>query len=242
MEIAAHLDALDREGAALAAAAAAAALTAPVPGCPDWTVRDLVGHIGYVHRWAAAIVSGRLAGSEGDADAAVGPSPDDTGLLDWYAEGHRALVDTLRTAPADVDCFTFLAAPSPLAFWARRQALETAVHRADACAATGTPVEFADDLAHDGIDETLLGFGARRRAFEPGSIRLQPSTGSAWRIDLGEEGAAAVRQTTPDSCDATVAGTPTQLYLWLWNRPAEVTVTGNPAVAERWRQVRVRWS
>ncbi|HEX3705208.1 MAG TPA: maleylpyruvate isomerase family mycothiol-dependent enzyme, partial [Mycobacteriales bacterium] len=233
---------LEREGAELALAAASASLADPVPGCPDWAVRDLVGHVGYVHRWAAAVVSGRLEGPEGDAAAAVGPIPGDDGLLDWYTEGHQALVDTLRTAPADVACFTFLPAPSPLAFWARRQALETAIHHADACAAANRPVSFAEDLAHDGIDETLLGFGARRREFEPGSIRLQPGDGPAWRIDLGPEGAKATHDATAGASDATVAGTPTQVYLWLWNRPTAIDVTGDAEVAERWKRVRVRLS
>lgn len=242
MDIAAHIDALEHEGVQLAACAAAASLGDPVPGCPEWTVRDLVRHIGFVHRWAAAIVSGRLAGAGGDADEAVGPLPGDEDLHDWYADGHRALVETLRSAPADVDCFTFLPAPSPLAFWARRQALETAVHRADAAAAAGRAVEFSDELAHDGIDETLTGFGARPRAFEPGSIWLQPGDGRGWRIDLHEEGATSADDAPADGCDVTIAGTPTQVYLWLWNRPATVEITGDPSVADRWRQVRVRWS
>jgi len=38
----------------------------------------------------------------------------------------------LASAPPDLDCLTFLAAPSPLAMWARRQAHETAIHRVDA--------------------------------------------------------------------------------------------------------------
>lgn len=242
MEIGAHIDALEHEGMVLAAAAGAAALGDPVPGCPDWSVRDLLRHIGYVHRWAAAIVAGTLDGPNGDADAAVGPVPGDAELLDWYADGHRALVTTLRSAPFDVECFTFLPAPSPLAFWARRQALETAVHGADAAAAAGQPVNFADELAHDGIDETLLGFGSRPRAFEPGSIGLLPGDGPAWRIDLGEEGARATRDVPAGGCDVAIAGSPTQVYLWLWNRPATVEITGDPTVAARWKQVRVRWS
>ena len=28
-------------------------LTAPVPTCPEWTVRDLVTHVGSGHRWSA---------------------------------------------------------------------------------------------------------------------------------------------------------------------------------------------
>jgi uncharacterized protein (TIGR03083 family) len=242
MEIAAHIDAVEQEGRQLAEAAAVAGMADPVPGCPEWMVGDLLRHIGYVHRWAAGIVSGRLDGTNGDADRAVGPIPDDRGLHDWYADGLTALVETLRTAPPELECFTFLPAPSPLAFWARRQALETAVHRADMAAAAGRAVEFSDELAHDGIDETLRGFGARRRTFEPGSIWLQPGDGPGWRIDLRAEGATSANDAQPDGCDVTVSGSPTQVYLWLWNRPAAVDIAGDPGVADRWKQVRVRWS
>lgn len=44
-----------------------------------------------------------------------------------------------RWAAGYVDCWTFLDAPSPLAFWARRQAHETAIHRADAQLAADGP-------------------------------------------------------------------------------------------------------
>ena len=43
----------------------------------------------------------------------------------------------LRSAPADLDCFTFLPAESARHFWARRQAHETAIHRVDAENAAG---------------------------------------------------------------------------------------------------------
>jgi uncharacterized protein (TIGR03083 family) len=239
VEIDAHLDALDREGALLADGAARGSLSDPVPGCPDWTVRDLVSHIGEVHRWAAAIVAGALADPNLPA---VDAAPGEDQLLDWYREGHHALVTTLRAAPADLACFTFLPAPSPLAFWARRQALETAVHRADAYAAAGQPVAFDDELAHDGIDEILTGFGARPRAFEAGTIRLEPGSGPAWLVSLTADGAKCAIDAADSPADVVVAGEASQLYLWLWNRPATVSISGDPAVASRWSQLRIRWS
>ena len=45
MEYVAHIDALEREGIALGEAAATTGLTDPVPGCPEWTIRDLLGHV-----------------------------------------------------------------------------------------------------------------------------------------------------------------------------------------------------
>lgn len=242
MEIAAHLDHLADNAAQLGEAAARAAWSDPVPGCPDWTVRDLISHVGVVHRWAAAIVSGGIDKPTDQAEAAEATKPGDDGLLDWYAAGHRALVETLRSAPAEVACFAFLPAPSPLAFWARRQALETAIHRADAQAAAGIPVTIAGDLAQDGIDELLVGFGSRKREFEPGTLRLEPVGAEAWTIALTTEGAKANRSADSAPSDATVSGDAGQVYLWLWNRPADVTITGDLAVARRWGQVRVRWS
>jgi hypothetical protein len=41
--------------------------------------------------------------------------------------------------------------------------------------------------------------------------------------------------------DVTVRGSATDIYLWLWNRPAAVTITGDAAIADRWQQIRVRW-
>ena len=37
-------------------------LTRPVPTCPDWTIRQLITHVGRAHRWAAAMVTARATG------------------------------------------------------------------------------------------------------------------------------------------------------------------------------------
>ena len=49
--------AADTEATRLADEAERVLLSDPVPTCPDWTVRQLVEHVGEVHRWAAAIVT-----------------------------------------------------------------------------------------------------------------------------------------------------------------------------------------
>src|SRR5438270_1577407 len=51
-----YVEAVDREVAAFAAVIRGAELAAPVPTCPEWTLQDLVEHIGGVHRWAAGMV------------------------------------------------------------------------------------------------------------------------------------------------------------------------------------------
>jgi uncharacterized protein (TIGR03083 family) len=243
VEITEHLDYLAQDGVALVEAAATTALDASVPGCPDWALHDLLGHVGMVHRWAAAIVGNAIDQPTDEAAVAEASRPDRDGLLAWVREGHLAVVETLRAAPADLSCWAFMPAPSPLAFWARRQALETVVHRADAQGAAGLPVEINDALAHDGIAELVSGFGARPKVFEPGTLRLEPGDGPAWLITLGPAGAKALPATDADPApEATVSGTAGQVFLWLWNRPASVSIDGDPGVADRWGgKVRVRW-
>ncbi len=168
MEIAEHLDALHLQGALLADAAGRAGLDAAVPPCPPWLVKDLLRHTGYIHRWAARHVTecpGQVLDGPPEAEILRAAAPDPE-LLDWFRAGHAALVAALTTADPDLECATFMPAPSPLAFWARRQAHETAIHRADAESAAGVMPEYAPDFAADGIDELITGFG-RRRKYQP---------------------------------------------------------------------------
>ncbi|MBV9092398.1 MAG: maleylpyruvate isomerase N-terminal domain-containing protein, partial [Streptosporangiaceae bacterium] len=134
MKIAEHIEALRDQGAQLADAAGRAGLDAAVPPCPPWRVRDLLRHTGYIHRWAARHITERPAHViDGPPEAAilVGGAADPE-LLAWFRAGYAALVEVLSAADPALQCATFLDAPSPLAFWARRQAHETAIHRADA--------------------------------------------------------------------------------------------------------------
>lgn len=247
MEIAAHIHALDEQGRALATAVGDAGMAAAVPTCPGWTVRRLVEHLGKVHRWAATYVrEGRAAFGGGSARMATPPPVDD--LLDWFVEGHAALVGSLRAAPADLDCWTFLRAPSPLAFWARRQAHETAIHRADADAACGVVPTYEAAFAEDGIGELLEGFYSRKGgsllADPPCSLLVVPTdVDSRWHVAINPDG----RRVTVDAnapADCTIRGSAADLYLLLWNRePAkQPEVTGDLAVMRLWRErARVRW-
>jgi uncharacterized protein (TIGR03083 family) len=242
MDVGTHLDHLAAEGSVLAEAAARAGWDAPVAAC-DWNVRQLVTHVGGIHRWAAAIVANASPTSDERTGISVGTGPADDELLDWYSSGHARLLETLRAAPVDLDCFAFLPAPSARAFWVRRQAHETAIHRADAESAIGAITPFATEFAQDGIAEMLLGFAARmRKTIETaGTLALHPSdVDASWLVTVGGPSIVAVEANS--DADVAVAGTSSDLYLWLWNRPAAVTVTGDETLAELWRKVRVRWS
>ncbi|MEU1177933.1 maleylpyruvate isomerase family mycothiol-dependent enzyme [Streptomyces sp. NPDC005820] len=244
METAEFIRALDREGRSLADAAAGAGTDAEVPTCPGWQVGDLLRHTGTVHRWAASFVAeGRTAYHPGEGE----PDLDGTELLNWFREGHRRLVDTLTTAQPDVACWHFLPAPSPLAFWARRQAHETAVHRVDADSALGrSPEESARSLpaafAADGIDELLSGFHARDRSRvrteKPRVLRVRATDlaeDAVWTVRLSPEPPVTERTADGDA-DCEITAPAALLYLALWNRLPFPAVTGDPALAALWRE------
>jgi uncharacterized protein (TIGR03083 family) len=238
VDIAELIDHVEAEGLALGDAAAVADLDAAIPRCDDWTVRGLLGHVGEVHRWAATIV-----GTARDNPAVPAPDvPGDAELVEWFRAGHRGLVDTLRAAPADLDCWFFLEAPSALAFWARRQALETAVHRVDAEGASGQVRPIDSGLAADGMGELLLGFGARKKAFEPATVRLAPADAAPWHVTLGPDGLTATADDPGTPTDVTVSGSASDVYLWMWNRTSAATIAGDPALAAEWQKFAVRWS
>jgi uncharacterized protein (TIGR03083 family) len=252
MEIAEHIDALRSQGDLLAAAAERSGLDASVPPCPSWQVKDVLRHTGYVHRWAARHITECpdtvLDGPE-EAEILNGGAPDPD-LLAWFRAGHAALVETLTTADPGLICATFMDAPSSLAFWSRRQAHETAIHRADAESASGARPDYEPIFAADGIDELIMGFGQRRKyrpsADHDGSVLVQTTdTAHAWHIGTNDGRIQARRgHDSPASC--TVTGPASGVYLFLWNRAdaaqAGVTIDGDPAFLGSWQSsVRVRW-
>ncbi len=247
MDTADLIGALRREGELLADLAVRAGHDAEVPTCPGWRVRDLLAHTGSVHRWAAGYVAGLTR------PTAVEPcAPKDSASLDgWFRDGHRELVDRLATAPSDLECWTFLPAPTPLAFWARRQAHETAVHRLDAESAVGAePAAFTAVFARDGIDELLTGLHARERSRvrtrEPRTLLVEtaadapdPAGPNAWLLHLSARPPHAERLVRAGGvrADCTVRGSSGALYRALWNRGGheELAVTGDASLVALWR-------
>ena len=242
-----HLEGLRAAMLAFVRYADRAGLAAPVPTCPDWTVRDLVAHQGMVHRWAAALVRGELvADGQTAAFERAGRSHGDP--LAWLREGALELARSIHEAPDDLDAVVFLHdAPAPRAFWARRQCHETTIHAVDAMAAAlGRPPEpdqlwIDTDVAADGIDELLGGFltrpRSRLRCDEESLLVVAPDdVDELWEVSLGPRPAVTTRRTStgadPDP-DWELTGSAVELYLRLWNRTA-VPVPGSD---DPWREL-----
>ena len=248
MELAEHIDTLRAEGMLLADSAEATGFDAQVPTCPEWTVRDLLRHMGEVHRWASSHVT--TASQRPVKEKTVPYPPDDAELLAWFRQGHAELLQALEAADPGADYHAFL--PGELKgtrFWARRQAHETTVHRVDAQIVAGVVSPSTTDFAVDGIEEMLHGFLARRpstlTAEQPYTIVLVSTDHpQAWRVRVDAEGAS----TAPDDGaggSTRVYGSAFDLYLLLWNRrPLEgLEVQGPTEPLEHYRaHAHVRWS
>ncbi|NNG20553.1 maleylpyruvate isomerase family mycothiol-dependent enzyme [Naumannella sp. ID2617S] len=241
-------DGIGRAGTVLRANATSAGLDAPVPTCPDWTVRDLVVHQGMVHRWATDVLLGRGM-SDGSAHTEAGRQATD--LLDWFDDGWAELLSTLGGAPENLDVPFFLrTGDSPRVGWARRQCHETSIHAVDALAArlgrTPTAAEtwLTPRLAADGIDELLTGFVPRRRTGltnpEPLTVDVTATdTGRSWSLDIGPEGTRTRTGPSPEG-GVRLSAPAVELYLALWNRGDQVD--DPQQFLPRWHDVvRVDW-
>ena len=188
------LSLIDERSAALRAAAAAAPdLEGRVPGCPDWTLGDLVAHLAGVQRfWAVAV---RLA------DPAGPPTPEQRGDLDphgdllyWYGESTRLLLAALRDAGPDAPAWAWWGAsdaPLTAGAIARHQVQEAAVHAFDAQESIGAPEPLPAAVAVDGVAEFLsVGLGSQGAwPHRPARVAFAATEGPAWILDLTPSGA-----------------------------------------------------
>ena len=206
-----------------------AGLRAPVPTCPDWTVRDLVAHQGMVHRWAAALLRGE---ADIDPDALRGRGPRRAGSAGVAARG--------GARPRRDD--------HPGA--GRRTRPGVPQRRARAARVLGAPAVPRDDDARRrravrgagpaprpdrGVDRDRPRGRRHRRAAgrvpDPtalASCAARSRACSSWRPTTPRTGgwsssspgpAVTTRRTGPrEDGDWVLAGTAVDLYLSLWNR------------------------
>jgi uncharacterized protein (TIGR03083 family) len=222
----------------------------PIPTCPEWTLRQLVTHVGRAHRWAAEITRTRSDAFIPFREVPDGKLPDDPAEQPaWLRAGAVRIVDAVREAGSDlVWSFT---GPVPAGFWLRRMAHETLVHRADAqLAASAEPEPVIEaDVAADAIDEWLmllaggLGNADERTKVLPAGAGLHIH---ATDDGLGGRGEWMIRHDAGGLTvepghgkgDAAITGPAASLLLVLMRRrPASdpaVTVYGDSAVLDDW--------
>jgi uncharacterized protein (TIGR03083 family) len=228
MELEEYLPALRRANARFADAAAEAVLahgwSARVPGCPDWTVSDLVWHLAGVQNFWTWIVRTRAT------DPSDYPEPTrraDDELLGYGMVQSAELEAVLGAADPSEPVWTW-ARRKDVAFVLRRQMQEATVHAADAEDAGGKIRPIPADVGLDGLDEWL-------EVMVPGALPDGPPR-EAHPVVFHAVDADAERTLFPGSRPFPVAvltGNAGDLLLAAWRRvPVEVlTVHGDPAQA-----------
>ncbi|CAN5493936.1 maleylpyruvate isomerase family mycothiol-dependent enzyme [soil metagenome] len=255
MDVSDYIGFVASEGELFASAAEHGELSVAIAPCPGWEMRELVRHLGMIHLWAAA----NVAFPESDwldvhdlpdlvrywPELAAG-YPEDADPVDWYRDTLANLIQVLKSAPADLECFSFLPAPSPLAMWARRQASEIAIHRFDAEQSRDITSHFDPQFATDMLDELMCGFAVRPRSLDierPEVIHVHANdTDEHWYVSVGPEQTETTRQGA--HADLTLTGTASDLYLLLWNRTPDTSIamSGNTDLMDLWHaNFRVRW-
>ncbi|MFI6539018.1 maleylpyruvate isomerase family mycothiol-dependent enzyme [Nonomuraea sp. NPDC050547] len=223
----------------------------PVPSCAGWTMSDLVMHLSGVHRVVTAVIEERLA-QPPDPSGLAHLLPADTegwplsgrtpslgvlpvGLVDWFAEGAAVLEDVFAGTGPDERVWTW-SADQTAGFWSRMQTIEAAIHRWDAENAVGEPGDMDAEMAADAVTQTFEVMVPARRALK----KAPPGAGETFRF-VCDEGAWTVRFEGDElldegSPDLEVAGTASQLMLFLWQRiPADrLAVSGDPKLLDRY--------
>jgi uncharacterized protein (TIGR03083 family) len=189
---------------------------AKIPGCPGWTVRELVEHIAEVHHWAAAQ-------ARHEEMEPLSPSSD---LVAHYEACARELRDTLATLDPDAPART-LDGEGVVSFWHRRQVHETLIHLHDLRAAAGNEVdEVAPDVWADTVDEVVT-------VMYPRQVRLGRTPPVPHAVSLVAADADRVWQLGDGEPGAVVTGPARKLALLLWRRTdvadEDLTVIGDRA-------------
>lgn len=228
---------------------------ARVPTCPDWTLEDLVRHVGRALRWTEHIVRTR-ATAEIPMDQVPGvEGPEERGDADalarWLEESASVVAGALRAAGPDAYAWSW-AGRHDAGFWARRMCHELVVHGADAALAAGrAPEPVAPDVAADALEEWLeivrfvqraLPDGPAKDLRAPGrTIHLHatdtdPALNAEWVIELPDEGITWRRG--HEKATVALRGPLTSVLLVLYRRlpldTPEVQVLGDRAVLEFW--------
>ncbi|MEV6670846.1 maleylpyruvate isomerase family mycothiol-dependent enzyme [Streptomyces sp. NPDC051162] len=244
---AAHREAVAAETARMVAVVKGADLSAPVPGCPGWTLADLVKHTGSVQRWFSVLLRGRVQERPLSRDVELDLPAEESGYADWLTASAAEAASAFAAVDPDAPMWVWGADPHAR-FWIRRMLFETLVHRTDAEAAAGVPSVVDRDLATDGVDEFLVNL-PHAAFFAPKVAELRgdgetlrfrcTDTGGDWLVRLRPDGFGLEAGATAGTrADATVRGTAADLLLLMYGRRGHSSdafeVLGDEALLARW--------
>ncbi|WP_051808650.1 maleylpyruvate isomerase family mycothiol-dependent enzyme [Actinoplanes subtropicus] len=230
-----YADEMEAETARLAAAAAQRPTDGKIETCPEWTVRDLVTHVGTGHRLAAGIIEERR---DRPAEYRLIAAPDEPADWPaWLAEGARRLNAAVDDLGFDGRVWSWQPKHQTAGFWQRRMLHDLIVHRFDADPAG----DLAPDLAADGIADLLLALGYFPRFKGAGESLLftATDTGQSWHVTLTPNGLAWQTNAQKSKAQKSAAeiNAPARDLLLILNRRREpADIEGDRALWQRWRE------
>jgi len=239
-----YIELLGAEADRFASSLAGADLGATVVTCPDWTVRDLVSHVGGLHRWSTELVASGIVAETWRSSLPL-DYPDDAAPLEswreWLVAGAAEACRAFAAAEPATPVWAW-GADQHARFWPRRMLFETAIHRLDLDLTVGRPADLPVPVAVEGIDEQLenLPFVARWNG-EVAKLRGRGETlgfaardaAASWQVRLERDGWWWDR--TPNDGDVVAEASAVDLLLLMVGRPTpDVVVRGDRALLDRW--------
>ncbi|MEV6603627.1 maleylpyruvate isomerase N-terminal domain-containing protein [Kutzneria sp. NPDC051319] len=227
----------ERSAAFRAAIAAAPDLGVTVPTCPEWTLLDLVHHMGQGRRFWAGIVAAGPSDVR-PARPEVEVPHEREAMLAWLADAAEQLLAALREAGPDAGCWSWWGtsqSPRTAGAVARHQVQEISLHTYDAQLTIGAAQPLPDEVALDGVDEFLVTCVSTADAWphDAADIDYHVTDGPSWRVKLSSAGA---RVTTADKpADAAATATASDLVLAFYGRVSmdALKLDGDPTIFDQ---------
>jgi uncharacterized protein (TIGR03083 family) len=238
LDLETYVGSLRASAASLADVVAGANIGTPVPSCSEWTLADLVRHLGTHHRWVFANLD--RAPDDGMAPFGEIQEPPAADLMaDWIRDGAEALAGRLVQLGPNAPCWTWTDDPVS-GFWARRTSHETEIHGWDGTNAVGAPLAIDSTLASDGIDEWLTLAASMSRVVGGDGKTMHvhcTDTAGEWLVRLAADGLVLTREHAKG--DVAVRGPAADLFLLLTRRLSlrsapEVALMGDESVFSTW--------
>lgn len=207
-----------------------------VPSCPDWSIADLVWHLGEVHWFWATDVETKAT----DPDVVEAAKPARPGeypeLIAWGRAQANRLVSILEQNDDATPVWTWSPPHQTVGFIRRHQVQEAAVHRWDIQRAStrGQPDPIDADAASDSIDELLsvtLPWEVSAEKPLAGSVHIHCiDTEGEWLVEANGK-----VEPIHAKGDAALRGTASDLLLVAYTRLplATIEVIGDEAVARQ---------
>ncbi|WP_035802973.1 maleylpyruvate isomerase family mycothiol-dependent enzyme [Kitasatospora mediocidica] len=242
-----HVKAVAEEADRFAGLLKGADLGTQVPGCPGWTLTDLVRHTGSVQRWFSVLLSQRVQTPPTSRDVELRLPATDAGYPDWLVESAAEAARTFAATDLEAPMWAW-GLDQHARFWVRRMLFETLVHRADAEIALGMRPGIDRVLAVDGLDEFLVNLPFAER-FAPKvanlrgadeTIRFRCTDGAGdWVVRLRADGFGLVADPSAvATADATLQGTAAELLLLAYGRlertAGSLQSSGDQELLTRW--------